>query len=143
MPIGINTPQATALSQSKAALNALIAAAAPFHNLTLILYNVNIVPNQNTPYSALVQPTFTGYAPVAAIAFAAADNNPGGGATCYAPSVTFACTAGPASDIIYGWALVDAGLTTALLIVPLANPVSILAPGDAAVIIPQITYGGQ
>lgn len=132
-------PQAIA----RAVLDAMVDTDGAFDASTLKLYAVNVTLNPTTPLAALTAPTFTGYAPVAAIAFAAAINGPNGSAVVLAPSHLFACTGGTPSDTIYGWFLTDAGGTVLRLAVPLATPVQIALPGDGVDIQPEIVFSGR
>lgn len=138
-----NAAQVMPQSIARAALAALVGTGGPFNGTTLHLYANNIVPSPQTPLSAMIEPTFTGYAPVAAIAFGTPFNAPGGGAGVVAPSVDIACSGGTPTDTIYGWYLTDSGDTTLKLIVPLGAPVPIANVGDSVLIQPEIDFSGN
>lgn len=132
-------PQAIA----RAILDAMTGEDGAFDTSTLRLYNVNVTLTPTTPLAALTPPTFTGYAPAAAIVFAPAINGPSGSAVTLAPSHLFACTGGTPSDTIYGWLLTNAGNTELRLAVPLVTPVQIAVPGDGVDIQPEIVFSGR
>lgn len=138
-----NGQQVTPQSIVLASLTALVGAGGPYHLCTLVLNAANVIVTPLTPLAALTPPTFTGYAPVAAIAFAGPYNTPNGGGGITAPSVLFECTGGTPSDTIYGWGLADSGLTTLKFYCPLNTPVQIANSGDAVLIQPEIDMSGR
>lgn len=138
-----NGQQAIPQAIARAILDTLCDTGGEFDACKLHLYAVNVVVNPNTPLSALIEPTFTGYAAVAAIAFDGAINGPNGSAIALAPSEVFACTGGIPTNTIYGWFLTDSGSTILKLAVPLGTPVQIAQPGDGVDIQPEIVFSGR
>ena len=119
-------------------LGVQIAVGGAFRTSTLILFANDIQPGPTTVFADLVPPTFTGYAAVAGIVFGTPYIDPAGDVIVTAPSVDFICSGGTPTDIIYGWALVDAGLTTLRQAARLGAPVPIAAPGDGTTIVPWL-----
>lgn len=138
-----NAQQVMAQAIAKASLDVLTAVGGSFHLPTLHLYSTNVLVTPQTAIGDMVEPTFTGYAAVASIAFGAAVNAPNGAALSQAPSEQFVCSGGTPTDIIYGWYLTDSGNTSLKLVVPFATPVAVGNIGDAVPVQPELYFSGR
>lgn len=138
-----NGQQVIPQAEVKAWLNALTVTAGPLALCTLHLNKANLAVTPNTPLSALVEPTFTGYAAVASLTFGGAFNMPNGGGGMVAGSVTFLCTGGTPNETIYGWYLTDVSATLLRAYCPLGTGVPIAGPGDSVLVQPEIDMSGR
>lgn len=124
-----------------AALTLMAATPGPLYHPTLILFQNNLTPDANTPFSALTVATFSGYANVAALAFGTPYIDINGVVRIDAPSQDFIATDGVTPNTIYGWALVDAGLTEVYYTQLLDPPVPLTVASQGVSILPSIPWG--
>jgi len=116
----------------KSLLNALgtLPTAALLTPCKLELFNSNVQISKSTPLAALTPPVWTGYAPIAVASLTGPLNLDGNNDGMTAEGV-FTCTAAPAaSDLIYGYMVVDNAGAVLLIAERFDAPVPIVAAGD-------------
>lgn len=134
-----------ATTTTPAQLNALaqmVAVGGSFHTPTLQLFQNDVLPTPSSILSDLTLATFPGYADVTALTWGAAYIAADGTVHITAPSQQFDCTGSATPNIIYGYMIVDAGITTLYGAERLPVPVSMNANHDAVIVLPDIVYGG-
>lgn len=131
----------TTLAMQLLALAQLIATGGPLKGTQLILFSNNLTLGPNTQVSDLTPCTFTGYTPVAAIAFGTPYIDLNQNARVDAPSNTFVATSGTPTDTIAGWALLDTAGTALIEAAMLPVPVQITQASDGVTIQPTYKYG--
>lgn len=123
------------------ALDTLTAVGGDLVTSTLILFSNNPTVDPNGDATQFTEPTFVGYAAVAALVFSSAYKDVDGKFKVSAPSETFERTGGAVSDTIYGWCITDAAKTELRAWKFLDNPVSLLAAGQGLTVQPEFSWG--
>lgn len=123
------------------ALAQLVAAGGDLHLPTLVLFTNPVIPTTDTLAADLTPPTFTGYTPVVGVVFGTPFVAVDGRAVVAAPSEDFIRTGGAISETIYGWALMNVGLTALYYAEALDVPVPLADAGDGLTIEPIFPYG--
>lgn len=127
-----------ARTQKEAALDALVAG--DLMGAKVMLFVNDVALSEDTVTADLTAPTFTGYALSSAVTWSAAYEEDGQMVTA-GGSKTFVCSAGPADDIIKGWAVVTGMGSDFLFGQILDNPVPIADTGDGITVLPILPYG--
>jgi hypothetical protein len=96
---------------------------------TVHLYDVFRNPTPADVPASFHESSFVGYAPLGPVAWGAPFINGGGKAESDSPVLTWTFTAGVGTALVYGWYIVNAGLTRVLASSPFLSPV-ILAPAS-------------
>lgn len=124
-------------------LTALLGSTGPFHLPTLSLYQNNATLTRATTLADLTIATFTGYAPVAGLAFSSPYIDVDGSALALGADNVFVATGSAIANVIYGYMLTDAGVANLQAAYALANPVGIGSAGQAVAVAPFLRYSGN
>lgn len=122
-------------------LNRALAVGGPLVTPTLILIGPRPVKHPGDLLMAdIVQPVFVGYAAEAAVEMGDPYPLPAGDAAVDGPAVAFTCTATPAAPVeIWGWALVNAGLTAIHAVFVGEKPLAtVQAAGQVVAVQPRV-----
>lgn len=109
--------------------------AGPLHGAEVHLYQNNIQITPDVQLSDLVECDFDGYAPGAALTWAAPVPDGTGGAITYGGCVNFTATDGAKPNTAYGYYLTDTGATKVLYVEPFDTPAGFDANGGSLVVL--------
>jgi hypothetical protein len=129
------------IAQQLLGLTAMGAVGGPLHAGQIILFKQAITLTNRIAVADLIVADFTGYAPVAAIAFGTPYVDQVGVARFDAPSVDFVMTDEVAPNTIYGWALLNTGGSAVLLVSQFTTPIPLTRTGQGLRVQPTYPYG--
>lgn len=137
------------LTAVKARLGVLIGAAGEFEDALVALFKDGWEPNTGMTYAEFEaeETDFTGYARSAAVVWGAAGIDDSGNAVVAAASVQFTATAATVSNVVGGYAVLNAAGTGILWAEKFLDadgnpaPVTINAAGKFVVVVPKYTLG--
>lgn len=129
------------LAMQLAALAAMKATGQPFNNATLITFSNPVAAVKTVAISDLVESDYDGYAAMAGLLFGVPYIDAGNNALMEAPSVEFVCTGLTLIESVYGWAVVNAGLTALWMLEVYQNPIPMNVIGRGLIVIPRYQYG--
>lgn len=119
-----------------------LAVGGPFVAPTVMCYKNSIVLNAATALADLVPCDFDGYAPVVGMIWDAPYIDVDGSALVFGASITIVSTGSVTPNTVFGYALVNVGVTVLLAAYALVPPVGISAPSQAVSFVPAIRISG-
>jgi hypothetical protein len=137
-----NELQVIPSSQRLAVLTELIAATHVFAAPTVMLYQNAVILSPSTVIANLTVADFDGYANVVGMTWESPYIDTDGSALVFGANQTILCTGSTMPNTIYGYALVNVGVTALLAAYAFAAPIGISASGQAVSFLPALRYSG-
>lgn len=127
----------------EAYLSALIASGGSLHLPTVILFVNDLTPGPTTVLADLTIATFDGYANIVGVTWSGPFLSGSGIAEIIGSGAYFAATGSTLSQIAYGYALVDSGVTSLKVAARFDTPKQFNGLGDALMVIPRVQVQNQ
>jgi len=124
------------------AANLAAVIAANYTALTLVLLKTLLAEDESTTLADVIdvanEADYGGYARVTGVTFGTPFFGPDGVVKAAAPLVNVPSNGSAPFELVYGYALVDVGVTTLVGIHNFADPINIAALGDSVAFVPEI-----
>lgn len=135
-------PQIVPSAACIAALTELIDTGNALDAVKIMLWKNNVVPTINTVLADLVVADFAGYANFGPVVWGTVYLDTDKSAMVTGGSHEFVASGPTPENVIYGWAIVNTGVTLLLKAARFDNPVAIFGTGAACVVVPWYRYAG-
>lgn len=127
----------------EAVLTALKGTGGTLNAPTCVLFVNDYTPDQTTTLADLTIATFDGYANIVGVTWSGPFASSPTIAEIIGSGCFFAADGDSVSQIAYGYALVDAGVTTVKVAARFDTPKQFNGPGDALMVIPRVQMKNQ
>lgn len=125
-----------------AILTAILGVGGALHTPTILVYQNNVSLSANTTLADLTVATFDGYANVVGMTWNSPYIDVDGTALVFGASITIVATGGTTPNVCYGYAAVNAGVTTLQTAWAFTSPQPVDDTGDAVSFVPAFRYSG-